>query len=90
MPPEDGFDGRDNAFGHPHEDVVERFERLGIPLLLTHQRGGVTIETDGHEWEVSTTLEAPEHGAEPPEHHEASATGPSPGESPPPPPPHAP
>lgn len=85
--------GRDNAFGHPHEDVVERFERMGIPLLLTNQLGGVTISTDGHEWEVSTTLEPPERSAEAPAHHEhdAAATPPSrqPG-SPPPPPPHAP
>lgn len=64
--------GRDNAFGHPHEDVVERFERLGIPLLLTHQRGGITIETDGHEWEVSTTLDAEEPTPDAPASHERS------------------
>ncbi|MBX3248545.1 MAG: DNA internalization-related competence protein ComEC/Rec2 [Myxococcales bacterium] len=39
--------GRANRYGHPHADVVARYEALGIPLLLTSREGGVIVETDG-------------------------------------------
>jgi competence protein ComEC len=48
--------GRDNGFGHPHEDVVARYERLGIPLWLTSRVGGVTLSTNGERWELETAL----------------------------------
>jgi competence protein ComEC len=87
--------GRDNAFGHPHDDVVERFEQLGIPLLLTAQLGGITLETDGHEWEVQTTLTPPEaqDGTAPVRWDRGAVVSrqrPPRRGSPPPPPPHAP
>ena len=87
--------GRDNAFGHPHDDVVARFEQLGIPLLLTAQLGGITLETDGHEWEVQTTLSPPEQqdGTAPVRWDRGAVVSrqrPPRRGSPPPPPPHAP
>ncbi len=39
--------GRDNRFGHPHPDVVERFEALGTAIFRTDRDGAVFVETDG-------------------------------------------
>ncbi len=39
--------GRHNRFGHPHAEVLERYERLGIRALRTSQTGAVIFETDG-------------------------------------------
>ncbi|MCA9574749.1 MAG: DNA internalization-related competence protein ComEC/Rec2 [Polyangiales bacterium] len=69
--------GRDNGFGHPHEDVVERYARLGIPLYLTSHVGGVTIRTDGGPWEVDTTL-TPSSGATSPPLRRAAPPAPRP------------
>ena len=35
--------GRDNAYGHPHREVVAELERLGIPLRRTDREGTVTV-----------------------------------------------
>ena len=39
--------GRDNRFGHPHPDVVGRFEALGTAIFRTDRDGAVFVETDG-------------------------------------------
>ena len=39
--------GRDNRFGHPHPDVVKRFEALGTAIFRTDRDGAVFVETDG-------------------------------------------
>ena len=48
--------GRGNNFGHPHEDVVARYARLGIPLWLTSEVGGVTLTTNGERWDLERAL----------------------------------
>lgn len=35
--------GRDNRFGHPHEEVLTGLEALGIPVLQTAKEGAVTF-----------------------------------------------
>lgn len=35
--------GRDNPFGHPHTDVVDRFGALGIPMRSTHKEGAISL-----------------------------------------------
>ncbi len=35
--------GKDNSYGHPHEEVIERLEDLGIELVYTMERGQVRI-----------------------------------------------
>lgn len=47
--------GFDNRFGHPHREVVERFELRQIPYLKTGERGTVEVKTDGQSIEVTTT-----------------------------------
>ncbi|MDO5689903.1 MAG: DNA internalization-related competence protein ComEC/Rec2 [Tissierellia bacterium] len=36
--------GRKNPYGHPHEEVLQRYEDLGIPLLCTDRDGQLQIE----------------------------------------------
>jgi competence protein ComEC len=38
--------GADNRFGLPHDDVLERFERAGIPVVNTALCGGLRITVD--------------------------------------------
>ncbi|MEX2263848.1 MAG: ComEC/Rec2 family competence protein [Bryobacteraceae bacterium] len=39
--------GRENSYGHPHPDVLERLRKRGVTVLRTDQSGLVTIRTDG-------------------------------------------
>ena len=36
-----------NPFGHPHPDVIRRYEEVGAKILRTDEVGAVIIETDG-------------------------------------------
>jgi competence protein ComEC len=40
--------GRHSMFGHPHQDVVQRWEANGATVLTTGECGTITITTDGH------------------------------------------
>jgi competence protein ComEC len=46
--------GRRNAFGHPHPEVVDRYEKQGALVLRTDRDGAVTVSTDGKRVWVST------------------------------------
>ena len=46
--------GRRNLFGHPHPDVVSRYERAGAELLQTGYDGAVALCSDGSRVGVST------------------------------------
>lgn len=35
--------GKNNSYGHPHKEVLQRFEERGIPVLITTDCGAVTI-----------------------------------------------
>ena len=41
--------GMDNSYGHPHAEVVDRFEALGAAVYRTDQQGSIqlTVDTDG-------------------------------------------
>jgi competence protein ComEC len=39
--------GRDNSYGHPAKEVVERVNELDIPFVNTAEEGRVTFQTDG-------------------------------------------
>jgi competence protein ComEC len=39
--------GKDNRYGHPHTEVVERLARLEIPMLNTATEGDITFTSDG-------------------------------------------
>lgn len=39
--------GRDNVYGHPHTELLERLKKAGSKILMTKDRGAVRVETDG-------------------------------------------
>lgn len=46
--------GQDNRFGHPHAEVLERLEAMGIPIFRTDQQGTIHLSTDGEQLWVET------------------------------------
>ena len=46
--------GRDHAFGHPHPEVVARYEAAGAVVSATGDEGAVAICTDGRSLVAST------------------------------------
>jgi competence protein ComEC len=41
--------GRHSPFGHPHPDVVERWQAAGVHVLTTGENGMISISTDGRD-----------------------------------------
>lgn len=41
--------GKDNSYGHPHEEVLSLLEKYQIPLLRTDESGNIVIYSDGME-----------------------------------------
>lgn len=39
--------GRNNRYGHPHKDILERLASLHIPYLGTYKMGTIILKTDG-------------------------------------------
>lgn len=48
--------GRDNSFGHPSPEVIERLESAGVRVYRTDRDGAITALTDGKTLTVSTFL----------------------------------
>ncbi|MDP3996171.1 MAG: MBL fold metallo-hydrolase [bacterium] len=40
--------GENNRYGHPHDEVVSIFEKFGIPILGTYDKGRITFTSDGN------------------------------------------
>jgi competence protein ComEC len=49
--------GRRSPFGHPSQEVVERWINSGAKVMTTGERGTISIATDGRELSVRTYLE---------------------------------
>jgi competence protein ComEC len=49
--------GRNNHFGHPVPEVLERYERAGARVFRTDRDGAVTVSTDGISVAVGTYVE---------------------------------
>ena len=49
--------GAGNSFGHPHADVVERYDRMDIKTFRTDEDGAIVFHTDGHHLSVETFAE---------------------------------
>ncbi len=39
--------GRNNMYGHPHEQVLERLEASGCKYFITYEQGAITVDSDG-------------------------------------------
>jgi competence protein ComEC len=48
--------GRQNVFGHPSPEVVQRLARDGAAVFRTDRDGAVIVETDGRQVRVRTWL----------------------------------
>lgn len=48
--------GRQSQFGHPHQEVVERWKNSGAAVLTTGERGTVSVSTDGKDLQIKTFL----------------------------------
>ncbi|RHW38608.1 DNA internalization-related competence protein ComEC/Rec2 [Lysinibacillus yapensis] len=48
--------GKNNRYGHPHKEVVERFEKLGLPTIGTFEKGTIEIRVDENKMKVLSGL----------------------------------
>ncbi len=48
--------GRRSAFGHPHNDVVERWKAAGATVMTTGERGMISVSTDGNAIDIITFM----------------------------------
>ena len=39
--------GKDNDYGHPHDEVIDRLEKIGTLIYRTDEKGNILIESDG-------------------------------------------
>ena len=46
--------GRSSVFGHPHREVVERWNASGATVITTGERGTISVSTDGKDIEIRT------------------------------------
>lgn len=49
--------GRNSRFGHPHREVVDRWQAQGATVLTTAACGTITITTDGHDLSLTTFVQ---------------------------------
>ena len=46
--------GKNNRYGHPAKETINRLEKVGARIYSTIESGAVTVSTDGKEVEVQT------------------------------------
>ncbi len=39
--------GKNNRYGHPHQEILDRLKKLNIPYLATYKEGNIIFKTDG-------------------------------------------
>jgi competence protein ComEC len=49
--------GRNSTFGHPHKDVVDRWQANGATVLTTGTFGTITVTTNGHDLSLKTFIQ---------------------------------
>lgn len=49
--------GRDNRYGHPHEELLERLRAQGCLVYRTQSSGAVTVRVRGRKLKVSGFVE---------------------------------
>ena len=45
--------GRNNSYGHPHAELLERLQQHAIPYLRTDESGEITVRSNGRTASVS-------------------------------------
>ncbi len=51
--------GQTSIFGHPHKEVVERWQSSGAKVLTTGKSGRISVTTDGNDLSVDTFVRNP-------------------------------
>jgi len=51
--------GHNSMFGHPHREVVKRWQNKGAEVLITSKSGMITVTTDGEDLRLETFVRAP-------------------------------
>jgi beta-lactamase superfamily II metal-dependent hydrolase len=46
--------GKDNEYGHPHQETLERLTEAGAVIYRTDESGGILVLSDGHNLTVQT------------------------------------
>lgn len=46
--------GKDNSYGHPAKETLERLNQCGISVIQTMESGAVQIISDGQNWKIYT------------------------------------
>jgi len=49
--------GKNNRYGHPHIELLERLKNIGCKPIITYESGAITIKTDGRRMAVDTMFE---------------------------------
>jgi competence protein ComEC len=49
--------GRESQFGHPNEEVVNRWQSLNAKVLQTGQLGTISVESDGNDYSIKQFLD---------------------------------
>lgn len=49
--------GLNNQYGHPHQEVIERIQQMGIPLYGTDVHGTIIVTTNGLDYAITTSKE---------------------------------
>lgn len=44
--------GRNNPYGHPHQEVLKMLSEKGVKILRTDQEGDIKVSSDGKDWRV--------------------------------------
>jgi competence protein ComEC len=46
--------GTQSPYGHPKQEVVERWKSTGVKVLTTGENGTITVSTDGDDLQIKT------------------------------------
>jgi len=46
--------GKGNPYGHPHKEVLDRLEKIGVKVYGTDVNGSIVITTDGKSYSIGT------------------------------------
>ncbi|MBE5961863.1 MAG: DNA internalization-related competence protein ComEC/Rec2 [Lachnospiraceae bacterium] len=44
---------KNNSYGHPHKEVLERLQKVGSEIVQTSIAGRITIQTDGYQMKIT-------------------------------------
>ena len=45
--------GKDNSYGHPHKEVIDRLEKIGTLIYRTDEKSNILLESDGKNNKIS-------------------------------------